>query len=108
MKFDPTTLAVMKQHCQSPSSGDQTSTTKSGVQSSNCSLFGFYHGSSSMAEWLQKVKHLKTTLKTQPLGDKQERMSVISGDERDWDLISICVSDEGARHEDPTTVTPTP
>uniref|UniRef100_A0A1B6GIL8 Timeless N-terminal domain-containing protein n=1 Tax=Cuerna arida TaxID=1464854 RepID=A0A1B6GIL8_9HEMI len=67
MKFDPTTLAVMKQHCQSPSSGDQTSTTKSGVQSSNCSLFGFYHGSSSMAEWLQKVKHLKTTLKAQPL-----------------------------------------
>lgn len=42
-------------------------------------------------------------LKSWPLcdrEDKHEHMSVISGDERDWDLTSMCVSDEYARQDD--------
>ncbi|XP_054282738.1 protein timeless-like isoform X1 [Macrosteles quadrilineatus] len=93
MKFDPSKLNVIQQ-TEGPSI--------SSVTTDQPSTFRFFLGSSLKADWIQKVKQLKTFLKAQPMEDKHERMSLISGDERDWDLISLCVSDEDTRHDDST------
>jgi len=101
MKFDPSKLNVIQQTTRA------ASVTSSYTASEQPSSFGFFLGSSLKADWIQKVKQLKTFPKAQPMEDKHERMSMISGDERDWDLISICVSDEDMRHDD-TSATPLP